>query len=158
SHVNPTTRDRMLKYEEHAGAPAGSAGREALRGAGLGPQRVTHLVTGSCSGVSAPGVDIPMVKHLCLGDPVARTHLGFMGCHGLLNGLRVASAFVAADPGARVLLCAIEMCSLHHQYEWHSDQIVANALFADGAAALVGVGDGQSSGPIYRVIASGSKL
>ena len=36
-----------------------------------------------------------------------------------------------------MLLCAVELCSLHHQYHWQPDQIVANALFADGAAALV---------------------
>ncbi len=60
-----------------------------------------------------------------------------MGCHGLLNGLRVARAFLDQDPRACVLLVAVEMCSLHHQYGWDSDLIVANALFADGAAALV---------------------
>jgi prepilin-type processing-associated H-X9-DG protein len=60
-----------------------------------------------------------------------------MGCHGALNGLRVARAFVEADPNARVLLCAIELCTLHQQYGWNPDQIVANALFADGSAAAV---------------------
>ena len=60
-----------------------------------------------------------------------------MGCHGALNGLRVAKAFAESTPGATVLLCAVELCSLHHQFHWQPDQIVANALFADGAAALV---------------------
>jgi prepilin-type processing-associated H-X9-DG protein len=60
-----------------------------------------------------------------------------MGCHGALNGLRVARAYIEADPNARVLLCAIELCTLHHQYGWNPDQIVANALFADGSAAVV---------------------
>ena len=61
-----------------------------------------------------------------------------MGCHGALNGLRVAHAFAAADPEAIVLVCAVELCTLHHQYGWDPQQIVANALFADGAAAVVG--------------------
>jgi prepilin-type processing-associated H-X9-DG protein len=60
-----------------------------------------------------------------------------MGCHGALNALRVARAFADANPDARILVCAIELCSLHHQYGWHPEQIVANALFADGSAALV---------------------
>ena len=47
---------------------------------------------------------------------VQRTHVGFMGCHGALNGLRVANAFATADPAARVLLCAVELCSLHYYY------------------------------------------
>jgi predicted naringenin-chalcone synthase len=49
----------------------------------------------------------------------------------------VAKAFTETDSSACVLLCAVELCSLHHQYDWQPDQIVANALFADGAAALV---------------------
>jgi len=158
THANPTTRDRMRKYEEQAGALAVSAGREALREARVQAERVTHVITVSCSGFHAPGFDIAMIKQLGLAAQVARTHVGFMGCHGLLNGLRVAHAFLAADPRACVLLCAVEMCSLHHQYGWDSDQIVANALFADGSAALVGVSEGPTSGSVYRVVASGSTL
>ena len=148
----------MRRYEEQAGALAVSAGREALRDAGVPPERVTHVITVSCSGFYAPGFDITLIKQLGLAAQVARTHIGFMGCHGMLNGLRVARAFLAADPGACILLCAVEMCSLHHQYGWDSDQIVANALFADGAAALVGVSGQTSAGSVYRVVSSGSTL
>ena len=62
-----------------------------------------------------------------------------MGCHGALNGLRVAQGLRRADPAARVLLCAVELCSLHYYYGWDPQKLVANAMFADGAAALVGV-------------------
>jgi predicted naringenin-chalcone synthase len=162
--AHPTTLDRMQKYEAEAGALAVAAGRSALRESGLAPGRVTHLVTVSCSGFSAPGTDIALMKQLALSPEVARTHVGFMGCHGALNGLRVARGFVGADPEACVLLCAVELCSLHHQYGWDAEKIVANALFADGAAAVVGV---SGSGPLpvadsdpgaFRVIASGSVL
>jgi predicted naringenin-chalcone synthase len=158
TRANPTTRDRMRQYEDHAGALAVSAAHQALCEADVPPARVTHVITVSCSGFYAPGFDIALIKQLGLAARVARTHVGFMGCHGLLNGLRVARAFLAADPGACVLLCAVEMCSLHHQYGWDSDQIVANALFADGAAALVGLSEGRSMDSVYRVIASGSTL
>jgi predicted naringenin-chalcone synthase len=158
THANPTTRDRMLKYEVHSGALAVAAGRAALRDAGVAPEQVTHVITASCSGFYAPGFDITLIKQLGLAARVARTHVGFMGCHGLLNGLRVARAFLAADPRACVLLCAVEMCSLHHQYGWDSDLIVANALFADGAAALVGMTEQTSSASVYRVVATGSTL
>jgi predicted naringenin-chalcone synthase len=158
SGANPTTGDRMRKYEEHAGALAVAAARESLDDAGMLPERVTHLVTVSCSGFCAPGFDIALFKQLGLPGDVARTHVGFMGCHGLLNGMRVAQAFLAADPRACVLLCAVEMCSLHHQYGWNSDQIVANALFADGAAALVAVSGQSSSSKCYQLVASGSRL
>ena len=146
----------MRKYEEEAGALAVAAARKALGDARVAPDRVTHLVTVSCSGFYAPGFDIALIKQLGLSADVARTHVGFMGCHGSLNGLRVAQAFVAADPAACVLLCAVEMCSLHHQYGWNSEQIVANALFADGAGAVVGVAGDAPSDVLYQVVASGS--
>src|SRR5262249_52586099 len=88
-----------------------------------------------------------------------RTHVGFMGCHALLNGLRVARAFVEADPSACVLLCAVELCSLHYQYGWDAERMVANALFADGAAAMVVVPGGAGPDhPGYSVYADGSTL
>ena len=109
----------------------------ALADAGVSASEITHLVTVSCSGFSAPGFDLALVRELPLRQDVSRSHIGFMGCHGALNGLRVAQAFAESDPGACVIVCALELCSLHHQYHWQPNQIVANALFADGAAAVV---------------------
>jgi len=133
----PTTAARMAAYESHAAPLAVAAAENALRSADVDRADITHLVTVSCSGFSAPGVDLALMAELGLPAAAARTHVGFMGCHGALNGLRVAQAFAEAEPRACVLLCAVELCSLHHQYEWQPEQIVANALFADGAAAMV---------------------
>jgi predicted naringenin-chalcone synthase len=95
-----------------------------------------------------------------LGLPrrVQRTHVGFMGCHGALNGLQVVRAICGADPHARVLLCAVEVCSVHFQYGWHPDQTVASALFADGAAALVAVPASTAPADAWCVAATGSCL
>jgi predicted naringenin-chalcone synthase len=154
----PTTRDRMRQYESAAGPLAVSAGRAALHEAEIAPERITHLVTVSCSGFYAPCFDIALMKHLPLAPETARTHVGFMGCHGALNGIRVARSFLDADPGACVLLCAVELCSLHHQYGWDAEKIVANALFADGAAAAVLIADDVPRPARYEVVASGSTL
>ena len=135
----PTTGQRMRHYSEQAGPLAVRAARQALDISNLEPSRITHLVTVSCTGFRAPGVDVEIIKHLGLAATVQRTHVGFMGCHGALNGLRVARAFVEADPAARVLLCAVELCGVHYHYDWDPQKMVANALFADGAAAIVGV-------------------
>lgn len=156
----PTTVDRMRKYEEEAGELAVAAAESALADAAVDPGRITHLVTVSCTGFYAPSFDSTLIKRLPLSRTTARTHVGFMGCHGLLNGLRVASAYLLADPEACVLTCAVELCSLHHQYGWDAEKIVANALFADGAAAFVGVSGGADSArhTPYRVVATGSTL
>jgi predicted naringenin-chalcone synthase len=155
--VEPTTLDRMRKYEEEAGGLAVNACRRALEDAGLPADRITHVVTVSCTGFYAPSFDTSVIKGLNLPRTVSRTHVGFMGCHGLLNGLRVAQAYVEADAAACPLVCAVELCSLHHKYEWDADTIVANALFADGAAAVVGLGVGSGPGSAaFRLVKSGS--
>ena len=133
----PTTAERMAAYELHAPRLAVAAARDALTDADVEPTRITHLVTVSCSGFSAPGVDLALFENLGLSAETARTHVGFMGCHGALNGLRVAQAFARGDAESCTLVCAVELCSLHHQYDWQPDQIVANALFGDGAASIV---------------------
>jgi predicted naringenin-chalcone synthase len=156
--ATPTTQERMKKYEAAAGLLALAASRIALNEASIKPGQVTHLVTVSCSGFYAPGFDITLVKELPLSNEVARTHIGFMGCHGALNGLRLARAFLDADPSSHVLLCALELCSLHQQYGWDTDKLVANALFADGAAAVVAtIGDSVMPHQ-YRIVASGSTV
>jgi predicted naringenin-chalcone synthase len=81
-----------------------------------------------------------------------------MGCHGALNGLRVARALAATEPGSRVLLCAAELCSLHFRYGGDAGQSVTNALFADGAAALLAAPASEAPRGAWRVRASGSVL
>src|SRR5205085_4211026 len=99
---------------------------------------ITHLVTVSCTGFRAPGVDIGLIKTLNLRPTTLRTHIGFMGCHGAINGLRTAAGYTGSDPDARVLLCCVELSSVHHYYGWNPKKMVGNALFADGSAAVVG--------------------
>jgi predicted naringenin-chalcone synthase len=155
----PTTAARMARYEQDARPLAHAAAAAALADAAVAPERVTHLITVSCTGFHAPGVDCALIHELRLPRGVARTHVGFMGCHGALNALRVADAFIGADPSACVLVCAVELCSLHHQYGWDAERIVANALFADGAAAFVGLGGaGGAAHAGYRVVGSGSTV
>jgi predicted naringenin-chalcone synthase len=160
--TSPGTGDRMRRYSQEAPPLALRAVRAALEQAQVPPERITHLVTVSCTGFHAPGIDLALLAALPLRRSVARTHVGFMGCHAALNGLRVAAAFTGADPNACVLLCAVELCSLHLQYGWEADRIVANALFADGAAALVASREGpaatESALGLRRWIASGSLL
>jgi predicted naringenin-chalcone synthase len=145
----PSTGDRMRRYESDALALATRAAEEALDRANWAAKSIAHLVTVSCSGFSAPGVDIGLIGELGLRRHVSRTHIGFMGCHGALNGLRVARSLAAADPGERVLLVCVELCSLHQQYTNDAQQIVANALFSDGAAAIAG--QFRESGARWRV-------
>jgi predicted naringenin-chalcone synthase len=133
----PSTGRRMANYEQSATPLAVAASRDALSASGLPAERITHIVTATCTGFSAPGFDLGLIDQLPLSRGVQRTQVGFMGCHAGLNALRVAQAYCKADAGANVLVCATEICSLHFQYSEQPQTIVSNALFADGAAAAV---------------------
>lgn len=154
----PTTAERMAVYREKAEQLAFESSSRALAESGIEPDRITHLITVSCTGFHAPGFDIALARRLPLRASIARTHVGFMGCQGALNGLRIARAFTQADPSAIVLLCSTELCSLHHAYGWDPATIVANALFADGSAAAVLTGSPRRTRPRLSVVASGSTL
>lgn len=157
----PSTGARMEKFEEHALALAMEACESALAHADQDVSEITHLVTVSCSGFYAPGWDIDLIQQLGLSPDTERTHVGFMGCHGSFNGLRVAKAFIEANPKAVVLVCSVELCSLHHHYGWSTEKVIANALFADGAAAVVCRSAPEGESPIqskYRLVRNGSHV
>lgn len=154
----PTTASRMERYEKDAPPLAAEACRAALRSAGVCPEEVTHLVTVSCTGFFAPGLDAAVIEQLGLPRATERTHVGFMGCHGALNGLRVAGSFAGSEPDAVVVVCAVELCSLHFAYGWNPDMLVANALFADGAGAVVVRSEAQARPDAWRVRTVGTCL
>ena len=138
--AGPSTAERNARYCAEAGPLALAAARSALATAKVVPAAITHLITCSCTGFANPGVDLELLHGLGLNANVARTHVGFMGCHGAFNSLRVAAAFASAQPEAVVLVVCVELCSLHFQYGPQTDRVVANSIFADGAGALVGAG------------------
>jgi predicted naringenin-chalcone synthase len=154
----PPTARRMELYESVAPELAAQASLRALKAAGLCADQVSHLVTVSCTGFVAPGLDTRVIGALGLPRTTRRTHVGFMGCAGALNGLRVAESFSAADPDAVVVVCAVELCSLHFAYGWDPEMLVANALFADGAAAVVGRAASSAPDEDWRVEACGTLL
>lgn len=139
SDLGPTTRARLARYEAEAPRLATAAAAAALTASDIAPGDVAHLVTCSCTGFSNPGVDLDLIRCLGLPASVSRTHVGFMGCHAGFNALRVAAALAGVAPGSVVLTTAVELCSLHFQYSDRGDLVVANAIFADGAGAAVGV-------------------
>ncbi|HWG44781.1 MAG TPA: type III polyketide synthase [Gemmataceae bacterium] len=154
----PTTAQRMDRYVADASPLALHAAWQALHQSSLTAADISHLVTVSCTGFHAPGVDYELIHELGMAPTVQRTHVGFMGCHGALNGLRVARAFADSEPDARVLVCAVELCALHYHYGWDPQRIIANAIFADGAAAVIGVHDTLAPSGAWRVSATGSCL
>jgi predicted naringenin-chalcone synthase len=133
----PGTAARMRLWSRAARTMAEEASRSALLAADAEASSVTHVVTASCTGFESPGIDAHLVERLGLSRAVARTNIGFMGCHAAVNALAVARAAAVADPRARVLVCCAEVCSAHFHHSARIDQLIANTLFGDGAAAVV---------------------
>ena len=159
--AGPGTAARMTRYRAAAAPLAIEAARVALGTGDVAPAAVTHLVTCSCTGFANPGLDLDIVAALGLPAGAQRTHVGFMGCHGAFNALRVADAFATADPQAIVLMVCVELCSLHFQYGCRTDSVVANSIFADGAGAVVGVGPGHpraAAAERWRIIGQTSRI
>ncbi|HSG55781.1 MAG TPA: hypothetical protein VLA45_10010, partial [Paracoccaceae bacterium] len=107
--LGPTTQERMAVYEQQALPLGVQACRAAFEQSEIPASAITQLVTVSCTGFAAPGLDAGLIDALGLDPTVGRSHLGFMGCHGAINGLRVADALANAQPGAHVLLCCTEL-------------------------------------------------
>lgn len=133
----PSTGKRMAVYA----AQAHELALKAIAGLG-GLDRVTHLVVASCTGFTAPGLDQVIARRLGLAPTVERLVIGFMGCYAGVTALRAAGHIVRSDPAARVLVVAVELCSLHLQPTDRLDQLLAMAQFADGAGAAMVTSDG----------------
>lgn len=112
---------------------------KAIENAGIESNELkacTHLITVSCTGMYAPGLDIALIKALSLDTTLERTCINFMGCYAAFNGLKVARNIINSDECAQVLIVCLEMCSLHFQQKANDDNILANTLFGDGGAAV----------------------
>ena len=134
----PSVGQRMALYRREALPLATEAVRDCLRQVpGVVPSSITHLVTVSCTGMYAPGLDIELVQALGLRPDVRRTCVNFMGCYAAVNAVKLADAFCLADATARVLIVSVELCTIHFQKSPEEDHLISNALFGDGAAACL---------------------
>jgi len=143
----PTTARRMEIFRKSALELSVKAVVDLVQGSpGFRLEEVTHLVVVSCTGIYAPGLDIDLVKALHLPSTIQRTGINFMGCYGAFNALKVADAVCKSDETAKVLIVCTEICSLHFQKAPTDDNLISNALFADGSAALLV--EGRSDAPL----------
>lgn len=128
-------------YVEHATRLGEEVARAALERASLEPGDVDHVLFVSSTGLATPSIDALLANRLEFRPDVRRTPVWGLGCAGGAAGLARARDFALADPGARVLLVALELCSLTFQHHDLSKRnLVATSLFADGAAAAVVAG------------------
>jgi predicted naringenin-chalcone synthase len=142
--VDRTTGERNERYLVEA-LPLGEAAvRRCLDAAGCAPEAVDDFFVVSCTGYEIPGLDLRLAGRMGMRPDLRRTCVLGMGCYGAFPALLRAREAVAQRPGRLALVLAVELCSLHLQIAGDMEDLVAAALFADGAAAAV-IGGGDPS-------------
>jgi alpha-pyrone synthase len=131
----PGTAARMRQFEQHASGLAAHAVNKVL--AEEERSRVTHLIVTSCTGLSAPGIDLALVGACGLRPDIERSFIGFMGCYAAINALKVARHIVRSEPRARVLTVNLELCTLHLHETTEMEEMLSFLLFGDGCAAAL---------------------
>lgn len=116
------------------------AALNALAEAGLSTSDIGAVITVSCTGLYAPGLELDLVQDLQLPGNTPRYAVNFVGCYAVFPALDLAKGIalqLAATERPHVLVVAVELCSLHYSHEYVADTALAHALFADGAAAAI---------------------
>ncbi|WP_152270146.1 type III polyketide synthase [Agriterribacter humi] len=132
----PALEQRMALYNKYAAPLSVDAIRNCIENK-LPAKQITHLITVSCTGMSAPGLDLQIIDLMDLPNTIYRTSINFMGCYAAIHALKIADAICKNDTAARVMIVCTELCTLHFQKEATIDNITSSMLFADGSAAAL---------------------
>ena len=144
----PTLEQRMAVYNKQAPQLSVDAIRDCLHNV-TRYDEITHLITVSCTGMSAPGLDLQIMEMMEFGKNIFRTSLNFMGCYAAIHALKLADALCVAEHKAQVLIVCTELCTLHFQREATIDNITSSLLFGDGCAAALVCGDKSNKEGIH---------
>jgi alkylresorcinol/alkylpyrone synthase len=129
-------------YIESATALSAQAARELLERTGLGPHDIDDIIYVNSTGLATPTIDARLINVLGLRHDIRRTPIWGLGCAGGAAGLSHAYHHALGHPLARVLVVACELCGLTFLADdFSQSNFVATALFGDGAAAALVVGD-----------------
>jgi predicted naringenin-chalcone synthase len=139
----PSLEQRMALYHRYAPLLSVDAIRDCLHNVAH-HYEITHLITVSCTGMSAPGLDLQIMELMDLDKNIFRTSVNFMGCYAAVHALKLADAFCKSDTKAKVLIVCTELCTLHFQREATIDNITSSLLFGDGSAAVLVCNNGST--------------
>ena len=153
----PGLDQRMQLYTTHATALSIDAIKDCLHDH-IDLHDITCLITVSCTGMSAPGLDISIMQQLGLPNSIQRSSVNFMGCYAAIHALKMADNMCRADGSSRVLIVCTELCTIHFQKDCEMDSIASGLLFGDGAAAVLVTADdfsddGLTIGKFYSEVA-----
>ena len=144
----PTLEERMEWYANNAAKLSINTINQCIEGK-ISTAEITHLITVSCTGMSAPGLDLEIVETMGLSPTIFRTSINFMGCYAAIHALKLANALCNGVHNANVMVVCTEFCTLHFQKENTIDNLTATLLFADGCAAILVQSDSSKMKGLY---------
>ncbi len=134
--VFPSLEQRMKIYNREAMPLSVNAIKKCIEGI-IETKKITHLITVSCTGMSAPGLDLQIAEAMQLPVNIFRTSVNFMGCYAAVHALKMAKLICGGEAAANVIIVSTELCTLHFQKEYTPDNATSSLLFADGSAAVL---------------------
>jgi alkylresorcinol/alkylpyrone synthase len=151
-------QERNCIYLEEGLELLTQAATRCLERAALPPAAVDHVIAVSSTGHATPSLDARLINRLGLRRDASRVPVWGLGCAAGAAGLARAFDHCRAHPPSRVLLVALETCSLTFlAADLSKKNLVGTAIFADGAAAVLVAGT-QADGAGPRLLASRSHL
>lgn len=128
---------RMERFTKWSVALSVSAAAQAMKRAGVGPDKITGLVVNTCTGYICPGIATYLVEPLGLSADIKLYDLVGAGCGAALPALQVAQNHCETTPGGVALSISVEICSATYQMGDDVSLLISNAIFGDGAAAAI---------------------
>ena len=132
----PDLDQRMAVFDKEALTLSVKAIQKCIAGF-VSEQEITHLITVSCTGMSAPGLDLQLMNEMKMMPNIFRTSVNFMGCYAAIHALKLSKMICDSTPDAKVVIVCTELCTLHFQKEFAEDNAASSLLFADGSAAVL---------------------
>ncbi|MCW3109699.1 MAG: type polyketide synthase, partial [Segetibacter sp.] len=127
---------RMNIFQANALALSVAAIKDCTKNC-IEPKEITHLITVSCTGMSAPGLDLQIAEELQLSNKVFRTSVNFMGCYAAIHAMKIGKMICDTTKNANVIIVCTEICTIHFQKHFTLDNAASSLLFGDGSAALL---------------------
>jgi predicted naringenin-chalcone synthase/acyl carrier protein len=152
--ANPPLRVREACYNDTAVKMCIAAAEKAVKCWGKDKSTITHIISTCTSGWTEPGIGCSVIKALGLTQDIQKQELNFNGCFCGATCLRMARDFIRSGAAEAVLIVACEVATTHYDFNrTETERMIAQSLFADGAASLVVAKEG-----VWRYSKTGSAI
>jgi predicted naringenin-chalcone synthase len=144
---SPTVEERLDVYKDKAVMLGIDAIKDSFQkiDTSIAEFEITHLITVTCTGIYAPGLDSELMNHLNLPNEIFHVAINFMGCNAAFHALKLSEMITKTDENAKVLIVCVELCTLHFKPKDNHDNLLSNTIFGDGASALIVTSEAYAS-------------